>query len=50
VILSITEAAHAAGFADGAHFSRTFRRMMGFTPSDASLVSRFVQDVPATRC
>ncbi len=46
---SITEAAHAAGFADGAHFSRTFRRMLGFTPSDALQVSRFVQDAPARR-
>jgi AraC-like DNA-binding protein len=45
---SITEAAHAAGFADGAHFSRTFRRMLGFTPSDALRVSKFVQDA-ATR-
>jgi len=26
---SLTEAAHSAGFADSAHFSRTFRRMFG---------------------
>ncbi|AZQ67631.1 AraC family transcriptional regulator [Silicimonas algicola] len=26
---SLTEAAHAAGFADSAHFSRTFQRMFG---------------------
>ena len=26
---SLTEAAHEAGFADSAHFSRTFRRMFG---------------------
>jgi AraC-like DNA-binding protein len=43
----ITTAAHAAGFADAAHLSRTFRRMLGFTPSAALRVSRFVQDAPA---
>jgi len=30
---SLTEAAHAGGFADSAHFSRTFRRMFGIAPS-----------------
>lgn len=30
---SLTEAAHAAGFADSAHFSRTFRRMFGVAPT-----------------
>ena len=30
---SLTAAAHAAGFADLAHFTRTFRRMCGTTPS-----------------
>jgi len=29
-----TEAAHRSGFADGAHLSRTVRRMMGTTPRD----------------
>jgi len=29
---SLTEAAHAAGFADAAHFSRTFRRHFGAAP------------------
>lgn len=30
---SLTEAAHAAGFADSAHLSRTFRRMFGVAPA-----------------
>ena len=30
---SLTEAAHAAGFADSAHMSRTFRDMFGVRPS-----------------
>jgi AraC family transcriptional regulator len=29
---SLTDAAHAGGFADSAHFSRTFRRMFGAAP------------------
>jgi len=29
---SVTQAAHVAGFADTAHLSRTFRRMLGATP------------------
>lgn len=33
---SITECAHAAGFADGPHLSRMFRRMFGITPSDVA--------------
>lgn len=32
---SLTEAAVAAGFSDGAHLSRTFRRFFGVTPSQA---------------
>jgi len=31
--LDLTAAAHAAGFADLAHFSRTCRRMLGYSPS-----------------
>lgn len=34
--VSLTEAAHGAGFSDSAHLSRTFRRMFGV--SAASLV------------
>jgi AraC-like DNA-binding protein len=30
---SLTEAAHAAGFADGAHLGRTFRQTFGIVPS-----------------
>jgi AraC-like DNA-binding protein len=43
---SLTQAAHAVGFSDAAHLSRTFRRMLGFTPSAALQVSRIVQDRP----
>ncbi|MBA3498865.1 MAG: helix-turn-helix domain-containing protein [Myxococcota bacterium] len=32
--LDLTAAAHAAGFADLAHFSRTCRRMLGVAPSE----------------
>jgi AraC-like DNA-binding protein len=31
--VALGEAAHSAGFADGAHMSRTFRRMLGVAPS-----------------
>lgn len=31
---SVADAAHAAGFADAAHFTRTFRRTMGATPRE----------------
>lgn len=30
---SLTDAAHTGGFADSAHFSRTFRRMFGIAPA-----------------
>jgi AraC-like DNA-binding protein len=34
----LTEAAHAAGFADSAHFSRTFRRMFGLPAASFRLI------------
>lgn len=37
---SMTEAAHAAGFADSAHLSRTFRRMFGLSPSTLMPLAR----------
>lgn len=40
---SLTDAAHAAGFADSAHMTRTFRRMFGIAPSALHRHSRFVQ-------
>src|SRR4030095_10394680 len=37
---SITSAAHRAGFSDAAHLTRTFRRMLGATPSTLALLKR----------
>src|SRR5262245_17634080 len=42
---SLTTAAHAAGFADSAHLSRTFRRMFGIVPSAAPRITPLL---PAT--
>jgi len=44
--VSLTTAAHNAGFADSAHFTRTFRKMFGVTPSELFKNSRFVQVIP----
>lgn len=40
---SLTDAAHAVGFADSAHLSRTFRQMHGIAPSALFRHSRFIQ-------
>jgi AraC-like DNA-binding protein len=42
---SMTQAAHAAGFADSAHMSRTFREMFGLPPSLFLKTSRTIQRV-----
>jgi len=40
---SLTEAAHAAGYADSAHLSRQFVALFGVTPAAFARVSHFVQ-------
>ena len=37
---TVTSAAHRAGFSDSAHLTRTFRRMLGATPSTLALLKR----------
>lgn len=44
---TVSNAAHQAGFADAAHLTRTFRRMLGTTPSDISLRTRLSQGLAA---
>lgn len=42
---SLTDAAHAAGFADQAHFTRTFRDMFGLTPGESLSRARAGVDI-----
>ena len=44
---SLTEAAYQGGFADAAHFSRTFSRMFGLPPSQLLLKQQIRSSLPA---
>jgi AraC-like DNA-binding protein len=46
--LDATNAAHAAGFADLAHFSRTCRRMLGYSPTTLRSGLLMSGEAPAT--
>lgn len=40
---SLTEASHIGGFADSAHFSRTFKDVFGFAPSGLQLLTGHIE-------
>ncbi len=48
--VSLTEAAHAAGFADSAHLTRVFRATFGVPPSRIFKHSHAVQVIPGAEC
>jgi AraC-like DNA-binding protein len=45
---SLTEAAHAAGFSDGAHMNHAFKRMFGISPSELKGAVEWILPEPET--